>query len=318
MLTWTAQPATAAVVLRLTGLLDLAGVAQVRTALHKTLADQPAAIVVDLDALTVEDDVLLTVFAAFARTAVTWPGCAVLLAAPDTGLRAALHRVSISRLLPVYPDSPAAVLAAASLPAPHRFALSLPPGSEAVTAARRTVRDACATWELPHVVDDAELVASELVGNAVRYGGAPVALALVQGRYFLYLSVRDGNPYPPARRFPSQEPGAEISIGGRGLLLVEALAAGWGSRSAAPGKVVWATLRLRRPLLRRRPGRPDQATTGHGQAAPDGHRPADDGHRRSTTAGQATADGHAPGDHIRGAPDGAHGQAVGGAAGVPL
>src|SRR4051812_36746598 len=59
-------------VLHLVGGLDTGSAVTVRAALHKALAEQPSAIVVDLADLDVEDDLALTVFTAFARTAATW------------------------------------------------------------------------------------------------------------------------------------------------------------------------------------------------------------------------------------------------------
>jgi hypothetical protein len=75
----------------------------------------------------------------------------------------------------------------------------------------------------------------------VRYAGGDLQLAVVLGPRFLHLSVRDGSPVPPVQTRPDLGTGP----GGRGLILVGALAARWGSTPTADGKVVWATLKLR-------------------------------------------------------------------------
>jgi len=59
------------------------------------------------------------------------------------------------------------------------------------------------------------------------------------GNRFLHVSVRDASPVPPTRQIPDAYTG-----GGRGLILIDALAASWGTTQVAGGKVVWATLRL--------------------------------------------------------------------------
>jgi anti-anti-sigma factor len=122
MLTWkldTSVPTAA--VLRLDGQLDFASAVTVRTALHKALAEQPNAIVVDLSDLVVLDDITLTVFTAFTRAAAEWPGCPVLLTASEPTVRASLERMGISRLTPVYPDETEALAAAHAIPVPYRY-----------------------------------------------------------------------------------------------------------------------------------------------------------------------------------------------------
>jgi len=226
-------------VVRLSGRLDLGTAVDVRTTLYKALTEQPAAIVVDLSGLTVEDDVTLTVFLAFARTAAGWPGCPVLLCGAAGTLAEALDRMGIHRALPVYPDRATALVQARRLPAPGQYEHSLPDSPSASSVARRAVADACHAWQLPGLVEDAELVVTELVSNAVRHAPGDIHLLIVLRERFLHLSVRDCNPDPPRRRLPDVDSGE----GGRGLLLLDAVAAGWGSIPAHGGKRVWATLR---------------------------------------------------------------------------
>src|SRR5262249_38661185 len=84
-------------VLRLSGPLDLASSVELRMTLQKALAEQPSGVVVDVAALTVQEDIALTVFSAFARTAAAWPACPVVLCAPPAEVNAALNRLAISR-----------------------------------------------------------------------------------------------------------------------------------------------------------------------------------------------------------------------------
>ncbi|WP_225801413.1 ATP-binding protein [Streptomyces sp. NK15101] len=120
--------------------------------------------------------------------------------------------------------------------------------------ARRLVAVRLEEWGVPYGTEAHEtvvLVAAELAANAVRHGHVP-------GRDFqLLLRVADGPPsvarievgdtrterVPPR---PGRLPEAELAEGGRGLLLVEALADRWGwcPRLRAPGKTVWAECAL--------------------------------------------------------------------------
>ena len=79
-----------------------------------------------------------------------------------------------------------------------------------------------------------ELIVSELVTNAIRHGGGPIRLRLIQHQV-LTCEVSDSNTSHPRPRHPRT-----IDENGRGLFLVAQLSRRWGSRSAADGKVVWA------------------------------------------------------------------------------
>ncbi|MFB9376753.1 ATP-binding protein [Kineococcus gynurae] len=83
-----------------------------------------------------------------------------------------------------------------------------------------------------------ELLVTELVTNAVRYGGAPIALTLRATQRGIHVEVSDGSPVEPVLRRPPPE-----STGGRGVALVDALALRWGVRPGpGGGKTVWADL----------------------------------------------------------------------------
>jgi anti-sigma regulatory factor (Ser/Thr protein kinase) len=111
---------------------------------------------------------------------------------------------------------------------------SLPPDGTAASVARSLVTERLARWGLEELSDVAELVVSELVGNALRYGGGPGQLRLMRHER-LTLEVSDTGPDLP------QIQHAELSDeGGRGLQLVNMLSRNWGSCRTPGGKVVWA------------------------------------------------------------------------------
>ncbi len=121
--------------------------------------------------------------------------------------------------------------------------MPLPPTPAGSAYARDLVNRACTAWQLPHLRDDAELIVTELVSNAVQHTTSErIDLAAIFRDRFLHLSVRDGSRHRPSYRLPDVDTGE----GGRGLLLLDALCAGWGSTLLADGKIVWATVRIRR------------------------------------------------------------------------
>jgi Histidine kinase-like ATPase domain len=159
------------------------------------------------------------------------------------------------------PDrSPAAALASAlpSSPAhrqpPHGSRASagsytradLGPEPAAAAQARRLTRDTLARWDMPHLTEDAEAVASELAANAIKAATPPrgtlpaIIFAIHHRPGELRIIVWDNGPGYPARA--DAGPDAET---GRGLAIVDTLSGqkwGWWPTPRSGGKVVWAAL----------------------------------------------------------------------------
>jgi anti-sigma regulatory factor (Ser/Thr protein kinase) len=124
-------------------------------------------------------------------------------------------------------------------------AASYQPEPQAVGAARRFVRDTLRAWlgdGLADLIDDAVLLTSELVTNAVVHAGTPVHVLCRLADAVLEIAVLD---YHPARLVPEHVPGGEAPAGrtyGRGLLLPARLASSWGITYASTCKAVWFRL----------------------------------------------------------------------------
>jgi CheY-like chemotaxis protein len=118
---------------------------------------------------------------------------------------------------------------------------ALGPDASDVSVARRFVVERCVGWGCPEVADDAELVASELVTNALIHAGTVCDLGLGLSETTLRLHVIDGGAEAPA---PREARGEDEQ--GRGLLLVSLLCTAWGTEPLpGGGKVVWAELLCR-------------------------------------------------------------------------
>jgi hypothetical protein len=98
---------------------------------------------------------------------------------------------------------------------------------------RRLVRRTLADWGLTACADVTELLASELVTNAVRYTSRPIELRLMRTDVLL-CEVKDDDHHLPVLRSASGSD--EV---GRGLHLVSSLARRWGASRTIDGKVVW-------------------------------------------------------------------------------
>ncbi|MET9897604.1 SpoIIE family protein phosphatase [Streptomyces sp. NPDC006446] len=124
------------------------------------------------------------------------------------------------------------------LPADSVGDWTLPREPRSVGRAREYARTQLVAWDLDPLVDTTELLVSELVTNALRYGEGEIRLRLLLDRT-LVCEVWDAGLVQPRRRRAR-----DTDEGGRGLQLVGLLSAGWGSRRTPRGKTVWFELPL--------------------------------------------------------------------------
>ncbi|MEU8485054.1 SpoIIE family protein phosphatase [Streptomyces sp. NPDC048641] len=115
---------------------------------------------------------------------------------------------------------------------------TLPREPRSVGRARELTRAKLTEWDLEPLVDTTELLVSELVTNALRYGEGDIRLRLLLDRT-LVCEVWDAGLVQPRRRRAR-----DTDEGGRGLQLVGLLSASWGSRRTPRGKTVWFELPL--------------------------------------------------------------------------
>jgi anti-sigma regulatory factor (Ser/Thr protein kinase) len=141
------------------------------------------------------------------------------------------------------------VLAPERLAAGNGATCELSAAYESVREARRFTRTTLQRWDLPALRESVELVASELVTNALRYAvptgtpGAPVRLSMVRWTSRVVCAVRDPSGAGPVAKDPDF-----VAETGRGLHLVESFSENWGWHPlAGAGKVVWALFLIPAP-----------------------------------------------------------------------
>jgi anti-sigma regulatory factor (Ser/Thr protein kinase) len=120
-----------------------------------------------------------------------------------------------------------------------REEITFPHSRRAPALARRAMREFMAGAEASDQADTAELLASELVTNAVVHGCGSVTMRMEYDSTGLAVTVRDDEPNLPV--VPPQDP---LALHGRGLHLIQALASAWGVEpdGGGPGKGVWFRL----------------------------------------------------------------------------
>ncbi|MEW2509489.1 SpoIIE family protein phosphatase [Streptomyces sp. NPDC046870] len=167
----------------------------------------------------------------------------VALGRPAPSLESVCDRI-LTDLLSHRPDDDIALLVARTRALHEDLVASWELSDEpsVVSLARRYATDQLSAWGLDEAAFTTELMVSELVTNAIRYGGPPIRLRLIRQGRTLISEVYDASDTTPHMRR------ARIfDEGGRGLLMVAQLAERWGTRHDRIGKTVWAEQSLSAP-----------------------------------------------------------------------
>ncbi|MEU9896637.1 SpoIIE family protein phosphatase [Streptomyces phaeochromogenes] len=141
----------------------------------------------------------------------------------------------LNALLPDRPSDDIALIVAGTraLGADRIAEWQVPSDPAAVGEVRASVTRQLTEWGLDDLAFATELMLSELVTNAIRYGTGPIQVRMLRDRS-LICEVFDGSNTSPHLRYA-----ATTDEGGRGLFLVAQLAERWGTRYAPAGKVIW-------------------------------------------------------------------------------
>lgn len=130
---------------------------------------------------------------------------------------------------------------------PHRRTAQMPPierhDLQGVRTVRDFVRDVLTRWQMPALIDDVALAATELVTNGLLHADTCVRFCLREYPDFIRVEVRDIDPSPPVPSSLSvTEEESDHAESGRGLVIVEFVARAWGTSPAGRGKIVWCEL----------------------------------------------------------------------------
>lgn len=121
---------------------------------------------------------------------------------------------------------------------PTRFSVQLPPTARSAARGRHLMVDALRQWHLDGLIDAAALLSSEIITNAVLHARTAITVAIERIEDgCVQIEVSDGSTISPQRRQPTLE-----STNGRGVHLLDRLAASWSVRTTPQGKTVQFTL----------------------------------------------------------------------------
>lgn len=109
---------------------------------------------------------------------------------------------------------------------------------------RHYLRGSLSEWELDPLMDELELLISEVVTNALIHAGSAVDVRLRRYADRVRVDVRDSDPHPPVvvPVVDVDRPEDDEAESGRGMLIVDAVASAWGSSPSGRGKTTWFEL----------------------------------------------------------------------------
>jgi anti-sigma regulatory factor (Ser/Thr protein kinase) len=230
-------------VLAVSGELSLRSAGLVSGAVAKALAES-GRVLVDVSGLRVTWPPAVQMFPSVLAGAGGWPGARLVLFGADAGLARSLAALRVSATVPVAPDEVTARRLLDQRPRAVARHLDLEQPRSAARRARTFVRAACADWRLDDIRDDATIVASELVDNAVLHAGTVCRLTLRYTAFGLTIEVRDDRPDRVPEPPPvDPEPPQRLS----GLFMVATLTREWGIMPRTDDKTVWALLPIGDP-----------------------------------------------------------------------
>ncbi len=227
------------------GVLDSRSYLTLRAALLKAAAEQPRAVLVNVDRLVVPVASAWSVLTSAQWLVDDWPGVRICVLSTIPDVRRVLHHNGIARYLGIFSSVQAAVDAMATgaeAPHAHRLRVSqeLPRHTASQGLARDLVRRSLTRWGHPEYIEAAETIATELVRNVLAHTRSAPRIRLECAAGQFTIAVADRSTRPAVRHEPVEGTNAFTGLG-----VVSELSNAWGSHPTNDGKVVWAVIGTR-------------------------------------------------------------------------
>src|SRR3954451_23323226 len=223
-------------VLAVSGELSLRSAGLVRGRLSKALAD-PGRVLVDASELQLSWKPAIQLFPSVLAGVGDWPGARLVLFGAGVELTRTLAALRVGKTVPVALDEATARQLLDQRPPVVARHLDLECELSSARRARLFVEGACTDWQLEVIRDDAMVVVSELVANAVVHAATGSRVVLRSAARGLTIAVYDHAPDLALPLRPVTE-----SQRGLGLFMVAALSLHWGLSRGRGEKCVWAFL----------------------------------------------------------------------------
>lgn len=233
-----AAPSEGVPVLALDGVLDSSTYRSVRDGVIKAALDEPRAVVVDVNRLTVPSASAWTVFTSARWHVSTWPDVPIVLVCDQPRVWQEIAAGGVARYVPVHSSREGALqaLRGQGLQLRRRARSELPATRVSVGLARAMVTDWLHRWEVGDLAPVAATMATVFVENVLEHTESAPALIVENHRQTVTVAVEDCSTQLPGRHEDADR-GAEIVSG---LAIVAALSRAWGATPTSTGKTVWA------------------------------------------------------------------------------
>jgi len=230
-------------VLTVSGEFSLRSVGLVEDGVSKALADT-GRVLLDVSGLRLTWAPVVRVFPSILAGAGGWPGARLVLFGAGPELARSMTALRVCMTVPVAPDEASAHRLLEQRPPTVTRYTDLDRARSPLPGARLFVEAACTDWQCDAVREDAVLVASELVSNAVLHAGTGCRLTLRYTALGMTVAVRDDRPdlMPPLQPI-DLDPDLDRRRG-HGLQAVAAASRHWGITPAQRSKTTWAYLPL--------------------------------------------------------------------------
>jgi anti-sigma regulatory factor (Ser/Thr protein kinase) len=236
-------------VLTLSGELSSRSAGTVCGAVTKALLEVDR-VLVDVSGLRLTWSPAVQVFPSTLAAMGGWPWARLVLFGADARLVASLTELGVVAAVPLAATQLEARQLVERRPPTVARHLDLENAVSSTHRARLFVEAACADWELDALRDNAVIVASELVANAVLHARTECRLMVQLDANGLTIGVQD-HRRGWAKRLPSVD---ATNLRGLGLFVVDRVSRSWGTSPTADGKKVWALLQTPSSGTERRSG----------------------------------------------------------------
>ncbi len=225
-------------ILVMEGVLDSSTYRSVRDSVIKAALDEPRAVIVDVNRLSVPSASAWTVFTSARWHVSTWPDVPILLVCAEPQVRRAIAASAVTRYVPVHASVELALgsLSVRPLPLRRRARSELPASRVGVGLARAMITDWLTQWDEADLVPVAATVGTVFVENVLDHTESAPVLIVESYRDAVTVAVEDCSGHLPGRHEDAYR-GAEIVSG---LAIVSALCRAWGATPTSSGKTVWA------------------------------------------------------------------------------
>jgi hypothetical protein len=224
------------------GVLSVSSSPHLRDLLLKCLADQPAALIIELDRLRAIPLSTLSMFGVVSRVAAVWSGVPLLLVAAGQ-MNADLHSAVLGDHVGVHASMEIAIAGTRTAALRQIAVWHLRGEPSSAAFARQQLRDTCTAWSQPASAGDVVMLAEELVSNAIRENtGEDLILRVELRGTLLTVAVTDASSTPAIQPTPHTPQQVDQSLDRR---IISMLAAASGtSPTLSGGSTAWAVLQL--------------------------------------------------------------------------